>query len=1021
MGTIEEKNTEENVRILSIDEWKEENISYDRMQGWPSVKLMIQGNVEDCLLDTGARVNVIHRKIFEKLTNVKLEKADIKLNCANSSQLDCMGKISVDVEIKEKRKNVTFIVVNDVKPDIIGGIELQMAFGIELHWKKKENDVNEQFYQVCNLEAKFGRKVTNEERFKRAMEIMKITEKPKIVNIDKKHQGVFMADKWDIGCTTMIKHRIDTKGPPINLKPHRQPVNLEEKIDETIKNLWENNIIKKCNSPWNTPMICVWKKEKNDVRICLDFRQLNLVTERQAFPMPNMIEMMDRLYGTRYFTSIDLGNAYYQVELEEDSKLKTAFSTKLGQFCFNRMPFGIAAAPGTFQELMTKVLGGIEQTVVYLDDILIFSKSLEQHYEALDKVLDQIGKAGLRINPEKCHILKTEVKFLGHVINDKGIQTDPSKLEAIKTFEKPKCVKNLRSFLGICNYYRRFIKDYATKAKTLEQLCGLNKKKLLWTDACDAAFAEMKEALTTPPILGFPDFQKEFILDTDASFDTIGAVLSQRDKNGRERVIAYGSHSMNNHEKGYCITRKELLAMYYFCQHFNHYLYGKRFTLRTDHKAITFMVKTKKPITAQFQTWINYLSSLDIRLEYRKGTDHSNADMLSRNTCDTCTQCLMAHEDAKMMKIKTRRINVLDTSQIFKYQQEEIEEIKRDPSSGKDRKLTIEDGIIRTNIGKIWIPKSKREEMIIQIHTLLSHAGAEKVTKYISENYDMISRNEIIKEVIGQCEACQKSKTLTTATKEKRVTLVANEPFEKVYIDICGPLKETWRRKKYIVAIIDQFSRYISLTAISKQDEITIKDTIMTKWILRFGAPKEIHTDCGKTFESKVIKDMAESMNIKMCYSSPYHHNTNGIVERQFRTIREYLNASLHTKKGSDWEELLPEIEFTLNATFQKTIGKSPAEIIFGKKIYREGWYSQDIKLQQEKEDTTTRRNFEIGDEVLVKVETGIKSKDKYEGPYKVVEKTHDRRYKLINEDGRILDRNVEKLRKFLKKGDMRG
>jgi len=693
-------------------------------------------------------------------------------------------------------------------------------------------------------------------------------------------------------------------------------------------------------------MICAWKKEKNDIRLCLDFRQLNLVTERQACPMQNMIEMMDKLYGSKYFTSIDLGNAYYQMELEEESNLKTAFSTKAGKFYFNRIPFGIAAASGTFQELMTRILGDIEQTVVYLDDILIFSKSLEKHYEILDRVLDRIEKAGLRINPEKCHILKTEVKFLGHVINEKGIQTDPSKLEAIKSFEKPKCIKNLRSFLGICNYYRRFIKDYATKAKTLEQLCGLDKKKLLWTEACDIAFAEMKEALTTPPILGFPDVEKEFILDTDASFDTIGAVLSQKDRNGHERVIAYGSHSMSNHEKGYCITRKELLAMYYFCQHFNHYLYGKRFSLRTDHKAITFMLKTKKPITAQFQTWINYLSSLDIQLEYRKGVNHSNADMLSRNKCDTCTQCLMAHEEAKTQKIKTRRINVLAITDIYKYQGGVMEKIKMNIKTGKNKNLVIIDGIIKTNKGKVWIPESSREEMIMQIHTLLSHAGAEKVTKYIAEKYEMTNQKEIIKEVIGQCEACQKSKTITTATKEKRITLVANEPFEKLYIDICGPLKETWRKKNYIVAIIDQFSRYISLTAVGKQDETTIKNTIMTKWILRFGAPKEIHTDCGKTFESKVIKDMAESMSIKMCYSSPYHHNTNGIVERQFRTIREYLNASLHTKKGSDWEELLPEIEFTLNATFQKTIGKSPAEIIFGKKIYREGWHSKDIKLQ---------------------------------------------------------------------------
>ena len=238
-----------------------------------------------------------------------------------------------------------------------------------------------------------------------------------------------------------------------------------------------------------------------------------------------------------------------------------------------------------------------------------------------------------RLNPEKCQIFRKEVKFLGHIINKDGIQTDNTKIEAIQSFQKPKCVKNLRSFLGICNYYRRFIKDYAKKARALESICGKNNEKIRWTEMCEKAFREMKEALITAPVLVFPDFRKEFILDTDASFDTIGAVLSQKDEKGHEHVIAYGSHAMSSHEKGYCITRKELLAIYYFCKHFNYYLYGKRFVLRTDHKAITFMVTTKKPITAQFQTWINYLSNLDIKMEYRKGTSHTNAKMLSSKTC----------------------------------------------------------------------------------------------------------------------------------------------------------------------------------------------------------------------------------------------------------------------------------------------------------------------------------------------------------------------------------------------------
>jgi len=489
----------------------------------------------------------------------------------------------------------------------------------------------------------------------------------------------------------------------------------------------------------------------------MDFRQLNQITERQAFPMPNMEEMMDKLHGTRYFSMIDLGNAYYQVELDEASQDKTAFSTKSGQYCFRRMPMGIAAAPGTFQELMTAVLQPIKKGAsVYLDDILIATATEEEHYRVLREVFSRIQDTGLKVKPEKCKFLQQEVKFLGHVLNKEGIKTDPEKITTIQNFQRLKCIKNLRSFLGICNYYRRFINGYAKKAKTLEGLCGSNKERLIWTDECENAFIDLKCALLTTPILTFPDFGKEFILDTDASFDSIGAVLSQIGESGKEQVIAYGSHTLNAHEKGYCITRKELLAIFYFCQHFNHYLYGKRFKLRTDHKAITFMLYTKKPLTAQFQTWINHLSSLDIDIEYRKGELHGNADMLSRSSCETCTQCQLQHEDAKKEKPRTRLLAMTTRSKTKEGQRE-------------------------------WIPKGKRSELIIQTHKLLCHAGAEKVYHYIKDKFDMEEERKTVKEVVEACRECQQTKTMTLKTKEETIKIISEEPFEKVYIDICGP------------------------------------------------------------------------------------------------------------------------------------------------------------------------------------------------------------------------------------------
>jgi len=1044
-GKVGVDNASENKIYILNSALEQSQIVYDKMGGRPSIKLKLNGKLSQCLLDTGARINVIDITAVKEIGNVEIKLIKNGIFCANGSPLKTIGLVELIVIIDGIEKKIEFVVVENLSPKIIGGVNLLNNFNIRLVKKYKEEiKVYDDFenvmcQEICSIAAKFGEIITDEMRFKKIRDILNLDKSDKLFDILFKNKEVFMANKWDIGKTNLVKHEIITSGQPILLNPRRQPAHLEEKIEEALKNLEDNKIIRKCESAWNTPMVCVWKKEKKDIRLCLDFRSLNKITERKAFPMPNIEEMLDSLKGSKFFSTIDLGSAYYQIELEPESQEKTAFSTRKGQFCFNRMPFGIAAAPATFQKLMTMVLGDLlwKVAVVYLDDILIFADTKEEHLKRIEMVLERIKYAGLKVNPEKCLFLKIETKFLGHIINGNGIRTDDNKIESIRGFERPKCIKKLRSFLGLCNYYRKFIKSYAKIARNLEAMCGNNNKdKLVWTEECENGFNELKNALIKTPILVYPDYKKEFILDTDASFDTIGAVLSQQDEHGNERVIAYGSHSMSKHEIGYCITRKELLAIYYFTQHFKHYLYGKRFVLRTDHKALTFMLTTKKPITAQFQTWINFLSSLDMDIKYRKGSEHSNADALSRDKCGHCTQCMGSHIDAKTEKIKTRLL-ALSTNSPDKQWQEDNDEIEyykkiiNKQNEYDECKFKLIDGIVKTAENKTWIPRKERSKFINEMHKKLCHAGSFKMIEYIKLNYDMENFQKIATEIIKSCELCQKRKIMTIKTKEIDKKKTISEPFEVIEIDFCGPLKANQKGKKYILGIIDQCSRYISLTAVANQDDKTTKDILLKNWILKFGAPRIIQLDCGKAFESKLIKEMADKHNIVLQHSSPYHHNANGLIERQFRTIRDFISLATLDKYKKDWVDALPEVEFVLNATIQKTTGRSPAEIIFGFRLFKE-WKGKRVTSNREeiikgiqhkqgnKEKTNeeeTKREFKINDEVLVKTEVRTKEQDRYIGPYTVVQKRHDRSYILRDKNDKELVRNVEWLKSFKRGG----
>ena len=959
------------------------NISYEYFGKRPCLTGYMKNFSIKCLLDTGANINVIHHDLVQNVNFSKSKNLNVK--CANGETLNILGVINIKIKFDNIEKNVTFYVSKEIDPSIILGMEFMKIYKIYLDFKYKS---------ILSFQIKT---------------------QDSIDKLIKKYDHIFMKHKWDIGCTNILIHKILTDSKPIQINPRRQPVNLMEQIKIAINEMKNNDIIEECSSEWNSPIVCIKKKDTTDIRVCLDFRLLNNVTIRPAYPIPNVDEILDNLSGAKYFSTLDLGNAFYQVKLDDESKIKTAFSVLGKQYCFKRMPFGIAAAPATFQKLMNQVLGDLNGQIaqVYLDDIIIFSKTRDDHIKHIESVFKKIEESGLKIKQEKCHFLKEEIKFLGYIIDRNGLKTDESKIDSIKNFSIPKCVKAVRSFLGLCNYYRRFIKDYTKYCKPLEALTGSKTKKLIWNEECQKSFDHLKTALCNTPVLTFPDYNKTFILDTDASFDRIGAVLSQKDESGFEKVISYGSHSLNKHELGYCITRKELLAVFYFTNKFKHYLYGKRFRLRTDHKAITFMVKTKKPITAQFQTWLNFLTSLDIEFEYREGTKHSNADALSRNTCDNCVQCQMNHEDAKKGKLKTKIITTITNNPFHEYQENitEIDNIKRQIKENNSEFKMLSD-LVYTKNNKLWIPEEKKKDFIKNYHILLCHAGSKKLIKYIEHNFDMHNLKSSVKDEIGKCEACQKRKTYTSKTKETINKISETEPFASVYIDICGPFNTTVHGRKYIIGIIDKKTKYIILECINNQNENTITNIVRNRWILKFGAPREIHVDRGKVFEGQYFKNLCESINSKIVYSSPYHHETNGQIERQFRTVRDCIHLSQKSSNTKDWASQIPDIEFMLNSTYQATINESPCEAVFGKKIYR-----QYHGFETETSYKTTNRIFNIGDKVLIKTNNTNKQAERYTGPGKIIEKIHDRSYKIQMFDKRILIRNIEWLKPFKEGG----
>jgi hypothetical protein len=462
------------------------------------------------------------------------------------------------------------------------------------------------------------------------------------------HSSTLKLPDNNLSATNLLQHRIETTDDlPVYSRNYRYPYAFQEAIREEIDKLIKEKIVRPSNSPYNSPLWVVPKKldasGKKKVRLVVDYRKLNNKTKDDKFPIPNIEDILSKLGQATYFSSLDLASGFHQIEVRESDIPKTAFSTESGHWEFTRMPFGLKNGPPTFQRMMNAIFADVPNTLIYMDDIIVYSSSLQEHIQDIRRVLQKLQQHNLQLQLDKSEFIRSDLLFLGHIISKDGIKPNPDKIKAVVDFPLPKTEKQIKQFLGLTGYYRRLIKDYAKIAQPLSHALRKTEGKIKFDEPKFVeAFANLKKALTNDPVLRLPNFEQPFVLTTDASNFALGGVLSQKVE-GIEHPIAYASRTLNPAESNLDTTEKEVLAIIWCVKHFRPYLYGRKFTLRTDHQPLKWLKELKEP-NAKLTRWRLALEEFDYTIEYIPGKTNKVADALSRVELFTNDAAIVSEE-----------------------------------------------------------------------------------------------------------------------------------------------------------------------------------------------------------------------------------------------------------------------------------------------------------------------------------------------------------------------------------------
>ena len=779
-----------------------------------------------------------------------------------------------------------------------------------------------------------------------------IKEYEQFADLIEEYHSVFRLQGDPHGYCKYTQHKIQLQDQrPINKGPYRCAQTEKEELKRQVEDLLKEDVIEHSGSSWGAGCLLV-KKKDGGYRMCIDYRPINKSTKPFSYPLPLIADVLDELGQAKYFTVMDLASGYHQIEMAPEDREKTAFNVPWGKYHFKRMPFGLRNSPASFQSLMDLIFSGLKGNtlLIYMDDIVIFSDTVESHLAKLKLVLSKLKQANLKLKPSKCEFLKDRVEYLGHVISAKGVQPQKRKIEAIEKFPIPQNIRELQSFLGCTNYYRRFIQSFSEHAKPLcELLKGhSNKSKVkvtlpwVWGPRQQEAFDYLRTCLMTQPLLRNPDYSKPFILKTDASKFSIGAELVQPDEEGRLHPVAYLSRQMNSAETRYSVIEQELLAVVYAIQHFRCHLYGRHFTLRTDHRPLRYLLSLRNP-TSRLARWSLKLQEYDFTVEYIPGKSNCMADCLSRIRIENGQ---LRKEEVFAMQESMLRDEFYPHLDEVVFRQEQLKDIEIQRIKTEQRKGFEEIGGLMYKTWKtemqeltsnqnkrIVVPDSLKMTVMRAYHETpyAAHLGFDKTVDKVRERYYWKGLPQDLKRYCEECWVCQRrNKTGKTKIAPMQPVSEVSRPFQRISMDVLCNLPTTYQGNKHLLVVTDHLSRYVEAFPMQKQDAETIARIISEKIFCRYGFANQLLTDKGSNFLSKMFKGICDHFKVKKVNTSSYRPQSNGICERLNRSILNML-ASQVSASQKEWDEKIPYILLALNSSVHKTTKEKPYFLMYGR------------------------------------------------------------------------------------------